>query len=35
VSAAIEATSSFENVKVIRDLAGRERIVTAVRKQDS
>jgi release factor glutamine methyltransferase len=35
VSAAIEATSSFENVKVIRDLAGRDRIVTAVRKQDS
>ena len=34
VSAYIEATSSFENIRVIRDLAGRDRIVTAVRKQN-
>jgi methylase of polypeptide subunit release factors len=27
-------TSSFEDIRVIRDLSGRERIVTAVRRRD-
>lgn len=30
----IEASSSFENIRVIRDLSDRERIVTAVRRRD-
>lgn len=30
----IAATTSFENVSVVRDLTGRDRIVTATRKQD-
>jgi release factor glutamine methyltransferase len=33
VVALIEATSSFENIRVVRDLSGRERIVTAVRRR--
>jgi release factor glutamine methyltransferase len=33
VVALIEATSSFENTRVVRDLSGRERIVTAVRRR--
>ena len=34
VTAALEATASFEEIRVMRDLAGRDRIVTAVRKQN-
>ena len=35
VAGLLEATSSYMDIHVIRDLSGRERIVTAVRRRDA
>jgi release factor glutamine methyltransferase len=35
VAALLEGTTSFEQIKVVRDYSDRERIVTAIRKQDA